>query len=172
MRETISYELELKKLDFDRKQMMRRRGMSDTNYRYAQHQSTLQQQHSLESMASSSDQFIPTDPFQQTPPRVQLRSTEPDTKVFCLKKIINNNPTILQDSPKSLHLLGSLLVNSLVDSNSPQRTVCLCSLAFMSIISFSHGQPKTTKLRAKTWWNQFRHWAATGRRPISSTMKL
>jgi len=110
MRE-VSYELELKKLDFDRKQMMRRRGMSSSdsssNYRYGQHQSTIQQQqqHSLESMTSSSDHFITTDPFQQTPPRV-LRSSEPDTK----------------DSPKSLHLLGSLLVNSLVDSNSPQRT--------------------------------------------------
>ena len=69
----MSYELELKKMDFDRKQKMRLR-TGQENFRYSQ-------QHSLDSMASSSSNFLPSDPFYQTPPRVQLRPSEPETKV-------------------------------------------------------------------------------------------
>ena len=53
--------------------MMRRR-TGQENFRYSQ-------QHSLDSMASSSSNFLPSDPFQQTPPRVQLRPSDPETKV-------------------------------------------------------------------------------------------
>ena len=71
-------------MDFDRKQKMRLR-TGQENFRYSQ-------QHSLDSMASSSSNFLPSDPFYQTPPRVQLRPSEPETKVKtkfveCFKKL-------------------------------------------------------------------------------------